>query len=79
MKLLINQNIKKNNLNIFNFEIVNTEDIISDEDNVNTILRSKKNSSIYKGLEFAKKMRTQVLYLLEVLLLLWFFQDFIWE
>ena len=54
MKLLINQNIKKNNLNIFNFEIVNTEDIISDEDNVNTILRSKKNSSIYKGLEFAK-------------------------
>ena len=54
-ELLINQNIKKNNLNIFNFEIVNTEDIISDEDNVNTILRSKKNSSIYKGLEFAKK------------------------
>ena len=80
MKLLINQNIKKNNLNIFNFEIVNTEDIISDEDNVNTILRSKKNSSIYKGLEFAKKiMRNQVLYHLEVLLLLWFFQDFIWE
>ncbi len=50
----INQNIKKNNLNLFNFEIVNTEDTISDEDNVNTILRSKKNSSIYKGLEFAK-------------------------
>tara|TARA_B100001057_G_scaffold330127_1_gene330508 strand:- start:650 stop:1666 length:1017 start_codon:yes stop_codon:yes gene_type:complete len=54
-ELLINQNIKKNNLNIFNFEIVNTQDIISDEDNVNIILRSKKNSSIYKGLEFAKK------------------------
>ena len=31
-ELLINQNIKKNNLNIFNFEIVNTEDIISDEE-----------------------------------------------
>ena len=54
-ELLINQNIKKNNLNIFNFEIVKTKDVISDEDNVNAILRSKKNSSIYKGLEFAKK------------------------
>ena len=51
---LIKQNIQKNNLNIFNFEIVNTDDIILDEDSVNTILRSKKNSSIYKGLEFAK-------------------------
>ena len=50
----INQIIKKYNLNIFNFEIVNTQDIISDEDNVNTILRTKKNSSIYKGLEYSK-------------------------
>ncbi len=53
-ELLINQNITKYNLNIFNFEVVNTKDIIFDEDSVNTILRSKKNSSIYKGLEFAK-------------------------
>ena len=51
----IYENIKKNNLNIFNFEIVKTQDIISDDDNVNTILRSKKNSSIYKGLEYSKK------------------------
>ena len=51
---LIYQNIKKNNLNIHNFEIINSEDSISDEDNVNTILRSKKNSSIFKGLNFAK-------------------------
>ena len=28
---LINQNIKKHNLNIFNFEIINTKDIILDE------------------------------------------------
>ena len=54
-EVTINQNINKHNLNVFNYEIVNTQDIISDEDNVNTILRSKKNSSIYKGLEFAKK------------------------
>ena len=51
---LINETIKKNNLEIFNFDIENTYEIISDEDSVNTILRSKKNSSIYKGLEFAK-------------------------
>ena len=51
----IKENINKNNLKIFNYEVFNTEDIISDEDSVNTILRSKKNSSIYKGLEFAKK------------------------
>ena len=51
---LINENIKKNKLNIFNFEVINTQETISDEDSVNTILRSKKNSSIYKGLEFAK-------------------------
>ena len=54
-EVIINQNIRKHNLNLFNYEIVNTQDIISDEDSVNTILRSKKNSSIYKGLEFAKK------------------------
>ena len=53
--LAINQNIKKHNLNLFNYEVLNTKDIISDEDSVNTILRSKKNSSIYKGLEFAKR------------------------
>ena len=51
---LINYTIQKNNLKIFNFEVINTQDIISDEDNVNTILRSKKNSSIYKGLEYSK-------------------------
>ena len=52
---LIKLNIKKYNLKIYNFEVVNTEDTISDEDSVNTILRSKKNSSIYKALEYAKK------------------------
>ncbi len=50
----INEIINKNNLNLFNFEVVNTPDTISDEDRVSTILRSKKNSSIYRGLEFAK-------------------------
>ncbi len=53
-KVIIEQCIKKLNLNIFNYKVVNTEDVISDEDSVNIILRSKKNSSIYKALEFAK-------------------------
>ena len=51
---LIYETINKNKLNIFNHEVFNTIDIISDADNVNTILRSKKNSSIYKGLEYSK-------------------------
>ena len=38
-EVIINQNIRKHNLNLFNYEIVNTQDIISDEDSVNTILR----------------------------------------
>ena len=41
-EIIINKNIKKHNLNIFNYEVINTNDIISDEDSVNTILRSKK-------------------------------------
>tara|TARA_X000000950_G_C13865048_1_gene640367 strand:+ start:223 stop:1236 length:1014 start_codon:yes stop_codon:yes gene_type:complete len=53
-ELSINQTIKNNKLNIYNYEVENTDDTIKDEDSVNTILRSKKNSSIYKGLEFAK-------------------------
>ena len=41
-EVIINQIINKHNLNIFNYEVLNTQDIISDEDSVNTILRSKK-------------------------------------
>ena len=51
---VINSAIKQHNLDIFNFKVVNTHDIISDEDKVSTILRSKKESSIYKGLEYSK-------------------------
>ena len=53
-QLVIESTIKKNNLDIYNFEVVDAQEIVSDEDNVNTILRSKKNSSIFKGLEYAK-------------------------
>ncbi len=53
-EILIKKIIKQNNLNIFNFDIINTDEVISDADNVSTILRSKKNSSIFKGIEFSK-------------------------
>ena len=55
---LILENIKKNNLNLFDCKIINTLDNINDEDTVKTILRSKKNSSIFKALEYSKKYNT---------------------
>ena len=39
-----------------NFEIINTEDIIFDEDSVNTILRSKKNRIILKLKKIPKEI-----------------------
>ena len=46
---IIDQNINKHNLNIYNYEVLNTQDIISDEDTVNTILRSKKIAVFIRG------------------------------
>ena len=46
--------IDKHKIVLKNYELINCEENISDFDNPNTILRSRKNSSIYKGLEFVK-------------------------
>ncbi len=46
--------IDSNKLKIANYDIINCSDIVSDEDKPNTILRSRKESSIYKGLKFVK-------------------------
>ncbi len=46
--------IKSRKFNKFNYEIVNTNENVQDEDTANTILRNRKDSSIYKGLEFVK-------------------------
>ena len=46
--------IEINKLNIHNYDIVDCKDNVSDEDKPNTILRSRKDSSIYKGLSFVK-------------------------
>ncbi len=46
--------IKKNRILLKNYRIINTDENVSDNDNASTILRSRKNSSIYKALEFVK-------------------------
>ena len=46
--------IDKHKIVLKNYELINCKENISDFDNPNTILRSRKNSSIYKGLEFVK-------------------------
>ncbi len=47
--------IEKDKIKLKNFNIVNTIENVKDDDNANTILRSRKNSSIYKALEYVKK------------------------
>ncbi len=46
--------IKNEKIVLKNYEIIDTKEDVKDEDNANTILRSRKESSIYKGLEFVK-------------------------
>ena len=52
---LISKSIKDNNLNINNYEIINCVENVLDDDNASIILRSRKNSSIYRGLSFVKE------------------------
>ncbi len=51
---IIKSTIKSSSLIIKNLEIIDTIENVKDNDNPNTILRSRKRSSIYKGLEFVK-------------------------
>ncbi len=54
LKEIIEEKIQKNKIILENYEIINTNENVNDTDNVNTILRSRKNSSMFKGLEFVK-------------------------
>tara|TARA_Y100001970_G_scaffold277480_1_gene381721 strand:+ start:10818 stop:11828 length:1011 start_codon:yes stop_codon:yes gene_type:complete len=54
-KELILNTIKNRKLDLNNIEIIHCDENVSDNDNANTILRNRKNSSIYKGLEYVKK------------------------
>ena len=50
----LSETINNHKLKLNNYEIFDCYENVTDEDNANTILRSRKNSSIYKGLEFVK-------------------------
>ena len=52
---LIESQIKKKNIKLNNYKIINTTEDVKDDDNANIILRSRKNSSIFKALEYVKK------------------------
>lgn len=54
-QILISKSIKDNNLQINNYDIINCSENVLDDDNASTILRSRKNSSIYQGLLFVKE------------------------
>ncbi len=49
---LIETELKLHNIKLNNFQIFDTDEDVKDDDNASTILRSRKNSSIYKGLEY---------------------------
>jgi glycerol-3-phosphate acyltransferase PlsX len=53
-EFLISKSIKDNNLQINNYEIISCTENVLDDDNASTILRSRKDSSIYQGLLFVK-------------------------
>ena len=53
-KKIIIDSIKKNKIQLSNYEIVNSSDDVNDNDTTSTILRNRKQSSIYKGPEFVK-------------------------
>ena len=55
-KSIIEKNLSSNKIQISNYEIIDTKDNIQGIDSVNTILRNKKESSIYKGLEIVKNL-----------------------
>ena len=52
---LIKKTIKKYNIKLNNFEIVNCIENVTDDDSASIILRSRKNSSISEGLTFVKE------------------------
>ena len=54
---LIKDIINKQNINLKSINIVNSTEDVKDEDSPNIILRSRRDSSIYKGLEFVKNNR----------------------
>ena len=53
-KDIIEKKLLDKKINLINYKIYNTTDNVTDLDNANKILRSRKDSSIFKGLEYVK-------------------------
>ena len=53
-KKIIEDSITQNKIKVSNYEIVDSSEDVTDNDTTSTILRNRKQSSIYKGLEFVK-------------------------
>ena len=51
---IIKNTISSHKIQVSNFDIVHTSDNIQNDDNANTILRKRKDSSIYQGLSYVK-------------------------
>ncbi len=56
VKKIIEKSIKDNKFKLFNYEIINTQDNILNDDSPNIIIRNRKDSSISKGLEYIKNI-----------------------
>ena len=55
-KKIIEKSIKENKFKLINYEIINTQDNILNEDSPNIIIRNRKDSSISRGLEYIKNI-----------------------
>ena len=53
-KNIIEKTLLDNQIKINNYELIDCIENVTDEDNANTILRSRKDSSIYKALKYVK-------------------------
>ncbi|MBX3044999.1 MAG: phosphate acyltransferase PlsX [Candidatus Kapabacteria bacterium] len=55
---IIKENLQKSGLSTSDFEILNADDVITMQDDPTEALKTKKESSIYKGLEYHKSGRS---------------------
>ena len=55
-KKIIEKSINDNKFKLFNYEIINTQDNILNDDSPSIIIRNRKDSSISKGLEYIKNI-----------------------
>ena len=62
-----------------NYSILNAEEIVSMNDDPTEALKKKKNSSLYKGIEYLSQDMPTVLFLPAIPVLFFLLQRFFWE